>query len=266
MLIRTGEKLLGLSDYTPPKTEGPNVAEIRKDGDTTLIAYAWLRETPWALLVRQPLSIVHASMYRTRRIMTTVQTVILVIIGVAIWFTTSKQINNAQGVAEKKDELQYQLLHASKLASVGELATGVAHEINNPLAIITATSGVIRDMLDPEFGLDSSPEKITKELDIIDSAAFRARKITRQLLELGRKSTPRLVSCNVNNILDDVMSGLKEREFKVSDIEVIRKYDPNIPEIMLDQDQIRQVFLNLINNAGDAIHGPGTITIINKSK
>jgi len=77
-----------------------------------------------------------------------------------IWFTTSKLINKAQDGVEKHEELQLQFLHASKLAAVGELATGVAHEIDNPLAIIMASSGVIRDMLDPEFDLDGSPENI----------------------------------------------------------------------------------------------------------
>ena len=257
-------ELLGLSDYVPPWTERPEVEEISKGGDSVLIAYVWLKETPWALLVRQPLKIVHASMYQTRRIMTAVQSFILLIIGAAIWLTTSKQIKKAEDVSQKRDDLQYQLVHASKLASVGELATGVAHEINNPLAIIIATSGVVRDMLNPEFNLDASPENITKELDIIDSAAFRARKITRQLLDLGRKNAPRLVPCNVNDILDEVTCGIKECEFKVEDIEVIRNYDPGLPAMLLDQDQIRQVFLNLINNAGDAISGQGTITISTK--
>ena len=258
-------ELLGLSDYSPPQTVSPGAMQIEKDGDTVLIAYAWLKETPWALLVRQPLSIVHAGMYRTRRIMIAGLTVILIIVGGLISFTANSLIGHAQTIAEKRDELQSQLFHASKLASVGELATGVAHEINNPLAIITATSGVVRDMLDPAFGLDPSPENITKELDTIDSAAFRARKITRQLLELGHKNTTRLVSCNVNTILDDVMSGLKEREFKVEDIEVRRDYETDIPEVLLDHDQIRQVFLNLINNAGDAISGPGVVTIATRS-
>jgi len=257
-------ELLGLSEYVPPKTKGPEAEEIIKDGDSVLIAYAWLKETPWALLVRQPLRIVHASMYQTRRIMTTIQAFILIVIVAVIWLITNKQINNAQNIAEKRDELQSQLLHASKLASIGELSTGVAHEINNPLAIITATSGVIRDMLDPEFGLDSSPEKINKELDTIDSAAFRARKITRQLLDLGRKSIPRLSPCDVNDLLDEVMSGLKEREFKVADIEVVRDYATDLPEILADPDQLRQLFLNIINNAGDAISGPGTITVSTK--
>ncbi len=258
-------ELLGLSDYLPEQTASPGVKEIKKNGDTVIIAYAWLKETPWALLVRQPLSIVHAGMYHTRRIMIAGLTFILIIVGGLISFTAYRLIGHVQTIAEKRDELQYQLVHASKLASVGELATGVAHEINNPLAIITATSGVIRDMLDPAFDLDSSPENIIKELDTIDSAAFRARKITRQLLEMGRKNTPRLVLCNVNNILDEVMSGIKEREFKVEDIKVLCEYEPDIPEILLDHDQIRQVFLNLINNAGDAISGPGTVTIATHS-
>jgi len=57
------------------------------------------------------------------------------------------------------------------------------------------------------------------------------------------------------------MAGLKEREFKVADIKINRNYDPGLPEIMLDYDQILQVFLNLVNNAGDSISGPGKITI-----
>jgi two-component system, NtrC family, sensor kinase len=193
--------------------------------------------------------------------MTVILAVIFFGIAAGIWFATSQLTSRAQVAAEKSDELRHQLFHASKLASVGELATGVAHEINNPLAIIVATTGVIRDMLNPEFNLNPSPEEIIKEVDTIDSAAFRARTITRQLLDFGRKNEPKLAPCNVNQVLDEVMSGLKEREFKVADIEIIRNYDPGLPEIMLDRDQIRQVLLNLINNAGDAISGPGKITI-----
>jgi two-component system NtrC family sensor kinase len=65
----------------------------------------------------------------------------------------------------------------------------------------------------------------------------------------------------VNDLLEQVVGGLKEREFEVSDITVVRDYDPDLPEIMLDPDQIGQVLLNLINNAGDAIDGTGTITL-----
>jgi two-component system NtrC family sensor kinase len=253
--------LFALSDFIPSDTTGSKVQEIKKNGDSILVAHSWLKETPWALIVTEPLSIAHAQMYRARRIMIIGTAFIVVIIALAIWFTTNNLINKAQENAEKREELHFQLLHVSKLASVGELATGVAHEINNPLAIIMASSGVIRDMLNPEFALDGSPENILKEIDAIDSAVFRARGITHQLLDYGRKNTPNPVACDINQVLDEIIGGFMEREFEVANIKINRHYDPQLPEILVDPDQIRQVFLNLINNAGDAITGSGTITI-----
>jgi two-component system NtrC family sensor kinase len=200
-------------------------------------------------------------MYTVRRIMIGITAVLVVIIVAAIWLGTDRLIDRAEEVAEAREELRYQLIHASKLASVGELAAGVAHEINNPLAIIIAESGVIRDLLDPNFGLDPSPEKILIELDNLDTAVFRARGITRKLLSYARKNEPRLVLCDINRLLDGVAAGLKEKEFEVSNIRLVRDYDPNLPRIPLDVDEISQVFLNLINNAGDAIDGSGTITL-----
>jgi two-component system NtrC family sensor kinase len=200
-------------------------------------------------------------MYRTRKIMVTSLVIILIVTGVFILFVTRKFIDRFRVTAERSQELKSQLFHASKLASIGELATGIAHEINNPLAIITSTSGVIRDMLDPQFELDASPGAIVKEIDIIESAAFRAGKITRQLLDFGHDYTPFLALCDVNGLLDEVISGVKAREFIVANIDIVRHYDPDLPRTFLDPDQVRQVFLNIINNAGDAITGAGRITV-----
>ncbi|MGD8522907.1 MAG: ATP-binding protein [Desulfobacterales bacterium] len=257
--------LLGISDFRPLNTTGTGVQEINKNGTPILIAYAWLKETPWALIVKEPLKISHGKMYFARKIIISSTVLIIVIVAVLIWFTTDYLIKKAQDNAENREQLQLQLLHASKLASVGELATGVAHEINNPLAIVIATTGVIRDMLNPEFKLDASPENIIKELDTIDSAVYRARTITRQLLDYGRKNPPRPVACNLNQLLDDVMSGFKQRAFEVENIEIKKQFDPELPDIVADPDQIRQIFLNLINNAGDAISESGTITITTTS-
>jgi two-component system, NtrC family, sensor kinase len=254
-------KLFELSGFRPSARTGTGVQTIDKNGVPVLVAYAWLKETPWALIVREPLNISHGQIYRARRIIIASMTLVIVIIAMVVWFTVNTLLDKSQDNAEKREELQMQLLHATKLASVGELATGVAHEINNPLAIIIASSGVVRDMLNPEFNLDAGPENILKELDTIDSAAFRARTITRQLLDYGRKKPPRPVACNLNALLDDVMNGLKEREFEVKNIEVRRLYDPGLPDIVADPDQVRQILLNLINNAGDAVNGSGTITI-----
>jgi ActR/RegA family two-component response regulator len=124
-------ELLGKSEYIPPLTTPSGVMEIKKSGDAILIGYAWLKETPWALIVCQPLNIAHAKMYQSRRIMTISLAIVFIAIAIGIWFANSRMIDHARGMVEKKDELRHQLFHASKLASVGELATGVAHEINN---------------------------------------------------------------------------------------------------------------------------------------
>jgi len=253
--------LLGESKYLPLGTEPSGVEEITKNHDAILIAYAWLKETPWVLVVSQPFSVAYAKMYRTRNIMIASTILIVVAIGFGIWIVADRLFKRAQATAESREELQSQLLHASKLASVGELATGIAHEINNPLAIIGATSGVIRDLFDPQFNLAWTPETIEQELTIIDSAVNRARGITQQLLNFSRKTPQRLVPGNVNKILDDVVLGLMEKELEVADIRLIRDYDLELPDTLLDPDQIGQVFINIIKNAADAIEKSGSITL-----
>ncbi len=254
-------QLFGPSDYAPTEAKESGVKEIEINGSSVLVSYYRLSEVPWTLVVREPLRVAYAEMYRTRRIIIIVTGVIILATIAAIWLIVDNLINRAEATEESRAELKYQLIHASKLASVGELAAGVAHEINNPLAIIVSESGVIRDMLDPEFGLDSSPESIRAELDEIDTAVFRARGITQKLLNFARKHEPRLVPCDINKILDNVVGGLKEREFLVSDIELEKNYARDLPLVSLDPDQIAQVFLNLINNAQDAIVGEGKITL-----
>ena len=254
-------KLFGLSDFRPAAMTGTGVQEIKKDGDSILVAFSWLKEIPWALMVKEPLNIAHAQMYRARRIMITGIVLIAFMVVSVIWFTTNNLINRARNSAEKRDELQLQLLHAAKLASVGELATGVAHEINNPLAIIMATTGVVKDMLNPEFNLNPSSENILKELTTVDAAVIRARGITQKLLDYGRKNPPRLVPCNINRLLDEVLEGFKQHELEIQNIDICRHYRPSLPWVVVDPDQVRQVFLNIINNAEAAINDPGTITI-----
>lgn len=253
--------LLEKSIYLPDLNIKSGVREISGKAGLELIAHAWLCETPWVLIVSQPLSLVHSQMYKTRYIMMISFVFIISLLTILVWIIIGKLVNRAQTIAENSHHLQGQLIHASKLASVGELATGIAHEINNPLAIITSTSGVVRDLLNPVFNLDPSPENINKELDIIESAAFRASGITKQLLDFGRKNRPKSIPSDINILLDKITQGVKKHQFDVENIEVIKNYDPDLPKISVDPDRIGQVFLNLINNAGDAISGKGKIKI-----
>lgn len=257
---------LAQSGFTPPVKEGSAAIEVKHDGSTALMACAWLREVPWVLSIRQPLHVAYAGMYQARRVIIIMTLVMVGLMFAAIWLSTDRLLKRAEVSEKSRKELQSQLFHANKLMSVGELAAGVAHEINNPLAIIASQVGVIRDMLDPEFGgsavmTPDMPDQIREELAVIHDAVFRASGITHKLLKSARKNEPKLSPCNVNDLLEDIVSGFLEKELAVENIEVVRNYDRRIPEIMLDQDQTRQVFQNFINNAADAIEGPGKITL-----
>ncbi len=249
------------SEYLPPFTSTSGQEEIDRNGRSMLVAYSWLGEVQWALLTTQPVSIFQSDVYRARLILTISLIAVSLLISIIIFFTIERLVNNARRMAEKGQQLQEMLAHASKLASIGELAESVAHEINNPLAIIMATSGVIRDMLNPEFDLDHSPEAICKELSVIDTAATRAKGITSRLQEMGKSRVPHAEQCSVNALIEEVLSRLSKVELKSKHIEIIKRYDESLPEIFAEPAHLRQVFANILINAGDAIAEKGTITI-----
>ena len=266
-VVDPGRSLLpGSSDYKPPVTEPSGVEEIKRDDQPLLVAYTWLRETQWALLAMQPVTIAQAGMYRARLVLSISFIAIGLVISTIVFFTIKQLVANARRMAEKGQQLQEMLAHASKLASIGELAAGVAHEINNPLAIIMATSGVIRDMLNPEFDLDHSPVAICKELSIIDAAATRAKGITRKLQDMGKNRVPCSIQCDINALVEEVVNRLKKVEFKSKHLEIVTQFSPDLPHILAEPDPLRQVFGNILINAGDAILEKGTITIATEAK
>jgi len=254
------------SDYIPPPASPAGVEEFERDDQDMLVAYASIKETSWILLAMQPVAVAQAGMINTRLVLTITLVVISLVISTIIYFTIKLLVDRARRMAEKGQQLQEMLAHASKLASIGELADGVAHEINNPLAIIMATSGVIRDMLNPEFELDHSPEAICRELAVIDTAANRAMGITRKLQELGKSRVPTVVECDVNALLDEVVTSLKKVEFKPKHIEIAGNRAPGLPRIFAEPEPLRQVFANILVNACDAIADKGTISITTEAR
>ena len=100
-------------------------------------------------------------------------------------------------------------------------------------------------------------KSLVKALRVMEALAISEtpRGVSELAREMGYQKS------NVHRILDDVLGGLKEREFESKNITIVKEYAENLPDILIDPDAIRQVFLNLVNNAGDAVTGPGTITV-----
>ncbi len=153
-------------------------------------------------------------------------------------------------IVELKDT-QEQLIQSAKLAAIGELASNVAHEINNPLTSILGFA----EMAKEEEDIDS----IKNSLNIIEQESLRAREIVRQLLGFARKRPLQLFEVDINQVLKEVIPLVSSRA-KMNKIVFSLKYE-ELPRTIADPDQLKQVFINLINNAMSAMSGGGTLTI-----
>jgi two-component system NtrC family sensor kinase len=152
-------------------------------------------------------------------------------------------------------------VHAAKLASVGELAAGIAHEINNPLAVITEEAGLAKDLINPEFEGQITLPEMVPILERIEQAAFRCRDITRKLLQFVRKTEVDLQEHDIHDLIDEVADGLLGHELTVSNVKIVKNYARDLTTVTTDKNQLQQVLLNLLNNAVDALDGPGEIAI-----
>ena len=148
-----------------------------------------------------------------------------------------------------------QLTQSAKLAAVGELAAGVAHELNQPLMVIR---GHAQELLDEV----SVPEKITKDLKLIEKQTGRMMRIIDHLRAFARQSSGAFEPVNLNNTINDSFT-LISQQLKNNNIEIIKELDDSIPRIWGDPNKIEQVFLNLMTNSKDAMEdmGHGKLTV-----
>ena len=158
-------------------------------------------------------------------------------------------------ITERK-QLQEQLIQSEKMSALGQLISGVAHELNNPMTGILGFSQLL---------LTSSniPEKEKKHLEKINREAERTRSILQNLLTFARQRVPEKRMVRMNEIVNRTLD-LRAYEMRVSNLEVIQEFDPHIPPLLADEHQLQQVFLNIIINAEQAMlqaHNTGTLTV-----
>jgi two-component system NtrC family sensor kinase len=148
------------------------------------------------------------------------------------------------------------LVRSDRLAMIGQLAAGVAHEINNPLGSILLFTRLLMQQVPPDG-------RVKENLDRIEKETKRCHGIVRNLLDFARQREPHIEEVDVNQLVDQTLS-LFENQFLFHNVEIVRNYAPELPHIRGDQSQLQQVLMNIIINAADAMDGKGKITIETK--
>lgn len=154
---------------------------------------------------------------------------------------------------EELQAVSQQLWQSAKLASVGELAASIAHELNNPLATVSLRV----EQLLTQPALD---DRARRALEVVEQETERMAKLVAGLLEMGRRGTHDLSAVDVAAEIDSTVE-LIEHYFTKRDVETVLDLPPGLPTVPADRQKIRQLFLNLFTNAADAMPGGGTITV-----
>jgi two-component system NtrC family sensor kinase len=177
------------------------------------------------------------------------------------FYFTRRLAQEAEKAAKKALQFEEQLYGGRQLSSVDQLSAGIAHEINNPLAIIAQETQWLQHLL------QSSTINNTKEADecresvqVISIQVDRSKEIVQKLLSLARQMDPVIQSVDINKLVENMVS-IMEREAKTKNIGITKELLHNLPLVSSDPPLLRQVILNLMVNASHAIEQNGTITV-----
>ncbi|MGD8366822.1 MAG: ATP-binding protein [Desulfobacterales bacterium] len=260
---RFAGKIMEPSEIDPQLFGGSTTVIERKsdNGFTRLISGAWLKNNKWLLVVSQGTEEEMSRLFATRATEILIISVGMVAILLATVLITGAIIDRLRKTDQQMNELNAQLIQSDKLAALGKMAAGVAHEINNPLAVILQKTGWMEDLLEEEEFKDSENlEELKTSIRKIEEHVDRARKVVQGMLGYARKMEPHLEDVDVNAVVNQTID-LLQNYARINDIEIRTEFGPKLPIIASDQSQLQQVFLNLMTNAIDAIGKDGLIRI-----
>jgi two-component system, NtrC family, sensor kinase len=256
--------------YGPPHAGIKTFIQTDKSGKDYLYATTWLKDKSWLLVVRQE----KADAFKFLRTAVSLILVISLLGGAAIVavavLLTGRIIRRMQRMDTEKDQLGDQLIRASRLAEIGEMAAGFAHEINNPLQIIKSEHALVSMILadlkekgqlpesDDMTDLDDSIQQIKHQVD-------RCAEITQAILKFGRKGEPKVETVDLHSYIPEVIT-MVAKKASVHGIALKQTIAAELHPVAMDPGQLQQVMVNLLNNAIDAIiarHGTsgGELTV-----
>ncbi|MBL7101570.1 MAG: ATP-binding protein [Desulfobacteraceae bacterium] len=251
------QKLFLLVPKNSPKTEV--LEEKNRFGQDLLIGYRYIDDTPFILMIVKKKEELMRPWYRTRLrliafLLISVTVILTVILGTATYMVRRIQIAD-----EKRVITLHQVEYANKMASIGRLAAGVAHEVNNPLAIINEKAGLIKDLF-AFRGEYVTDHKLIGLVDSILASVKRAGTITRRLLNFSRNLEAGIEPINLKEVILEVLSFMG-KEAELRSIEIAMDVSEDIPKFETDRGRLQQILLNIVNNAFAALNDGGHLDI-----
>ena len=244
----------------PKYSTKTQVKEVTSDdGKQLIVGYAYIENTPFILLVVKPKDDLMGPWYSTRTTLLAFLSISIMAVIIVIFSVITHLINKIHMADDKRLAAMHKLEYENKMASIGRLAAGVAHEINNPLSIINEKAGLIQDMFLLK-GMYAKDEKLLSLVDWILKAVERCGTITMRLLSFARHIDVSIEQVNMKELLDEVL-GLFNKESEYRGITINMDVESDVPVIESDRGKLQQIFLNLVNNAFAAIKQDGILDI-----
>ena len=245
-----------------PKTK---VIEGNDSNDVPLfIGYRYITDTPFVFIVVKHKEELMKSWYKTRT-----ELIVFLLIGIAIILfvilgVSTYMVNRIYVADQKRVMALHEVEYSNKLASIGRLAAGVAHEINNPLAIINENAGLIKDLITIKKEFANNPQLIST-VDSIIFSVKRCGAITRRLLDFARHMDASIQSINLKETIEGVL-GFFGKEAEYRSITVSVEVPGDMPPLETDRGKLQQILLNLLNNAYEAMSDGGQVGIMAKNE
>jgi two-component system NtrC family sensor kinase len=227
-----------------------------------LYATGLLNNGNWALIYQQDVDDAFAEIQRTWWIAVAVFVLGAIAIITMAVIVSHRMVGRIAEANQEKEMMNQQVIESNRLASLGEMAAGIAHEINNPVAIMVEEAGWISDLLnEEEFAESENLEEFRTSLGQIKKQGLRCRDITHKLLSFARRSESQRQLIKINDMVEEVI-GLFSHQAKYANVRIVAKYAQDMPYVHASQTELQQVLFNLINNALDALRATGGKIVI----
>ncbi len=239
---------------------GVREREIETGGKGKIQVTTWINDSRWMLVVERDLAAVQAPVNQAIARGARVVLVAVVFLVLTTAFATRHLTRRIDKATAEREEMSRAFVRSAKLASIGELTTGLAHEINNPLAIISAEQTNISDLLQDMQGDGDTKDQILDSVKQCQGQVRRCAGITRKLLQFGRSQESRVTLTDLAPRLTEV-SDFLGRHARVRNVAIRTEIEENLPRVMIDPVELEQVLVNLINNSLDAMPQGGDVVV-----